>query len=201
MTRQATRTWTRFAQHANAMSSTASPIGPDRKEATTSEHLSHLPRGPRSMRCERREDERMGCTRIYRGKAVLGKPEQAVHRPGATTAATLFSDTHLRAQQRRHRAPYLALVLRDVSMIKCLLCPSPAVADSLCVPCGAKWRIARLRADDATPDTFRRFAGGTIELMHAAHDISTRAAGLAFLARLAASRSSREHETCEEGRS
>lgn len=74
----------------------------------------------------------------------------------------------------------------------CLLCSSPAVADGLCVPCGAKLSVAKWVLKGASRDWIRRTTGGTIELIHASAGIDTSAKALAFLDRLEAARAERK---------
>lgn len=81
-------------------------------------------------------------------------------------------------------------------MTTCLLCKSPAVADGLCVPDGARKYIATLVLKGTSPDKIRRRVGGTIELLHASAEIDTPAKANAFLARLDAAKAEREVETC-----
>lgn len=79
-------------------------------------------------------------------------------------------------------------------MTTCLLCPSPAVADSLCVPCGARLWAARVRAEPCRlPDLLALFEEGQAgdERSKALVEISTAQAGQAFLAHLKAKRAER----------
>jgi hypothetical protein len=79
-------------------------------------------------------------------------------------------------------------------MTTCLLCPSPPIADLLCVPCGAKLWAARVRAEPCRLlDLLPLFEEGQAgdERSKALVEISTAQAGQAFLSRLEAKQAER----------
>ncbi len=84
--------------------------------------------------------------------------------------------------------------------VTCLLCPSPAVADALCVPCGAKLWAAKEWLYGA-PDTFLRIAGklaaGTLapERVAALDCITSGAEAMDFLVSLEAAKALRLAQT------
>jgi hypothetical protein len=86
-------------------------------------------------------------------------------------------------------------------MTPCLLCPSPVVADGLCVPCGAKKWAARFWISDPGAATLAaRHAASKVDASppaewyrtKALQALPTQVAALAFLARLEAARKARE---------
>jgi hypothetical protein len=85
-------------------------------------------------------------------------------------------------------------------MTPCLLCPSPVVADGLCVPCGAKlWAAQEIQKD---PSVARELGGGRVvsngpgapawqSRLDALWELSTPQAARAFLDKLEAARKAR----------
>ena len=75
-------------------------------------------------------------------------------------------------------------------MTPCLLCPSPAVADALCVPCGAKLRAATDWQRDPV-DPLKLLFPRTGERAKAIFEINTLSKASDFLARLEAAKAER----------
>ena len=94
-------------------------------------------------------------------------------------------------------------------MITCLLCPAVAVADSLCVPCGAKLAAAKLW--EKSPIAFKAavrlaelpletFAVDNRERMAALRIITTEREARGFLAALESARAKRLAEEAQKNR-
>lgn len=91
-------------------------------------------------------------------------------------------------------------------MVTCLLCPSPAVADGLCIECGAKKWWATLATSSPiaagvvassaqTNEARRRWP----ERVSAIRELSTPQDARAFLAKLDAARKARDEQVCGRG--
>ena len=89
-------------------------------------------------------------------------------------------------------------------MTPCLLCPSPAVADGLCVEDGAKkWAADAVLTRSADDVTYLRAYPGTSELWtprgHALRDIRSSETAHAFLDKFDAARKARDERPCSRG--
>lgn len=81
-------------------------------------------------------------------------------------------------------------------MTHCLLCPSPAVADGLCVPCGAKKWAADLRVNRPI---VARMMSSWKPRADALREIATLESAHAFLDKLDAARKARGGQVCSRG--